>query len=305
MRARASAPGSPPSSPGKLESLSTRELLMTLQRADRQALAAVEVALPAVERAVEALVRSWRRGGRLVYVGAGTSGRLGALDAAECPPTFGVPDERVLSIIAGGPTALLNAQEAAEDDGAAGRAAIDELLIGAADLVVALSASGITAFTCAALERAGQRGATTVAITCHENSRVAELAEIPVVVAVGEEIIDGSTRLKAGTAQKLVCNSLSSAAFIRLGRVCDRYMVAARTSSAKLERRAQAILVALHACDAVEAEQQLEAAGGNLPTALLMARTGIDRAAAERFLQEADDNVPLALREAILHSPGP
>ncbi len=283
-----------------LHELSTAELLAVLEAADDDALQAAHAAAAPTARVVDAVVRCWPRGGRLIYVGAGTSGRIGALDAAECAPTFGVDEARVRAVIAGGARALTHAVEGAEDSEEAGREAIEELDVGAADVVVALSASGATPFTCAALEEAMRRGATGAAITCSAGSRLAAAARIAVVVAVGREVIDGSTRMKAGTAQKLVCNAISTAAFIRLGRVWGEHMVAVRTSSDKLRLRATAILQKLADCDDEEAAGALLAEAGNdLPTALLMARSGVARPAAQRYLERAHGDVHRALALAL------
>lgn len=279
-----------------LHELSTAELLTVLQAADAEALAAARAVAPAVEQAIEALVERWPRGGRLIYVGAGTSGRIGALDAAECGPTFGVPADRVVSIIAGGERALSHAVEAAEDAEDDGIESIVALAVGGEDVVVGLSASGSTAFTAAAVEAAARRGAQTVAITCSAGSRLARAAAIAAVLPLGAEVIEGSTRMKAGTAQKLVCNALSTATFIRLGRVWDRHMVAVRTSSDKLRRRAVSILRHLDACaDDAAAHEMLSAAGDDLPTALVMALAGASRDLAAELLQRVHGDVHRAL----------
>jgi N-acetylmuramic acid 6-phosphate etherase len=281
-----------------LHELSTARLLQILQVADAEAVAAAHAAAEATARAVDALVEAWPRGGRLIYVGTGTSGRIGALDAAECRPTFGIEEDRVLAIVAGGAAALARAVEGAEDDEEAGIARIAELDAGPHDVVVALSASGATPFTCAALEEAGRRGCRGVAVTAHPSSRLAAAAAIPIIVAVGDEVVDGSTRMKAGTAQKLVCNAISTAAFIRLGRVWGNRMVAVQAGNAKLRRRALAIVEALAGVEAEAARALLEAAGGDLPTALVMGKAGVDRAAAAECLRRAHGNVPEALRLA-------
>jgi N-acetylmuramic acid 6-phosphate etherase len=279
-----------------LHQLDTATLLRVLQRADGEAVAAAHAAAAEVGEVVDAVVAGWPRGGRLIYVGAGTSGRIGALDAAECHPTFGVPEDRVLALIAGGERALAHAVEAAEDSEADGVGAIEELAVGADDVVVGLSASGSTPFTCAALEDAARRGATTVAVTCTAAGRLVAAASVAVILKVGGEIIDGSTRMKAGTAQKLVCNAISTASFIRLGRVWDRHMVAVSTSSEKLRRRALAILQHLDACaDEGAAAALLERAGGDLPTALVMALAAIERPAAAGLLARAHGDVHRAL----------
>ncbi len=279
----------------RLHELSTAELLAVLEAADGDALQAAHAAAPQTALVVDAVVRCWPQGGRLIYVGAGTSGRIGALDAAECRPTFGVDEARVRAVIAGGAGALAHAVEGAEDSEEAGREAIGKLDVGAADVVVALSASGTTPFTCAALEEATRRGATSAAITCSPGSRLAASARIPVVLAVGREVIDGSTRMKAGTAQKLVCNAISTAAFVRLGRVWGEHMVGVRTSNDKLRLRATAILQKLADCDDEEAAGLLAEAGDDLPTALVMALSGVAREAAERYLERAHGDVHRAL----------
>ncbi len=279
-----------------LHELSTADLVEVLQGADRDALAAAHAAAGHIEQAVDAVVACWPKGGRLIYVGAGTSGRIGALDAAECRPTFGIDEDRVRALLAGGTEALARAVEGAEDSEEAGRRAIADADVSDRDVIVGLSASGATPFTCAALEEAAARDAVTVAVTCAAESRLAGAAAIPVVLPVGGEIIEGSTRLKAGTAQKLVCNALSTASFIRLGRVWGRHMVAVRTSNEKLRRRAQGILRQLAGCaDDDAARSLLLAAGGDLPTALVMARSGVDRDAALDLLRRAHGNVHRAL----------
>jgi N-acetylmuramic acid 6-phosphate etherase len=279
-----------------LHQLDTATLLRVLHRADGEALAAAHAVTTGVGEVVDAVVDGWPRGGRLIYVGAGTSGRIGALDAAECHPTFGVSEKRVIAVIAGGERALAHAVEAAEDSEPDGVAAVEELAVGADDVVVGLSASGSTPFTCAALEAAARRDATTVAVTCARAARLVAAASIAVILNVGGEIIDGSTRMKAGTAQKLVCNAISTASFIRLGRVWGRHMVAVSTTSDKLRRRALAILQHLDACaDEADAAALLERAGGDLPTALVMALATVERPAAAGLLARAHGDVHRAL----------
>ena len=285
---RADAPG--------LHQLDTEALLRVLRDADEQAMAAVHAAAPELARAIDAVVAGWPAGGRLIYIGAGTSGRIGALDASECGPTFGIGSDRVFAIIAGGPRALSQAVEAAEDFEADGVAAIDAAAVAANDVVVGLSASGTTPYTCAALEAARSRRARTVALTCGADSRLVRAADIPVVLSVGGEVIEGSTRMKAGTAQKLSCNAISTASFIRLGRVWDRHMVSVRTSSDKLKRRATGILQHLGASsDEAAAASLLAAAGDDLPTALVMGLGDVSREIAAASLEDAHGDVHRAL----------
>ncbi len=251
----------------ELHSRSVGEILNLLYQGERQAIDAVQRALPAIEVVVTALIDGWRRGGRLLYLGAGTSGRIGAIDAAECPLTFGLPADRVLAILAGGPAALTRAFETAEDDELSAVREIDDLDVGPDDVVIGLAASGTTPFTCAGLERAKERGATTVAVTCNPRSRLEQAARAPIILEVGPEVIGCSTSLSAGTAQRLVCNSISTAAFVRLGRVWDRHMIYLRAESAKLQCRAEGILMALGGCTEWEAAETLSAAGHELPVA--------------------------------------
>lgn len=278
-----------------LHDRSTAELLEILREADAAAVAAVSRAGANLARAVDAFVETWRNGGRLIYVGAGTSGRIGALDAAECAPTFGAPRDRVLALVAGGEEALVRAVEAAEDDEESGRRAVAAADVETRDLVVGISASGTTPYTCAAVEEAAARGATTVALTGRADVRLARGAAVPVVLDVGTEVVEGSTRMKAGTAQKLACNSITTAGFVRLGRVVGRHMVAVQTRSAKLRSRAAGILEELAGADAGEAVALLEAASGELPVALVMAARGIDAGAARRRLEAAGGHVARAM----------
>ncbi len=280
-----------------LDALPLSELLATLHRADREAVEAVGRALPQIERAVEALVEGWEAGGRWVYVGAGTSGRLGALDAAELPPTFGVEPERVVAVIAGGPQALLRADEGAEDDAEAGRRAAHDLQLEARDRVIALSASGRTPFVLAFVEAARARRAVTIGITSVPGSPLARRVERPVVTETGPEMVAGSTRLKAGTAQKLVLNLMSTAAMVRLGRVYDGWMIDVRATNAKLRRRVRATLKALTGAPDDAIERALNATGERAKPALLMLRRpGLSAEEADRLLRQHQGRVREALR---------
>ena len=285
--------------PCGLEGRASAELVELLAVADAQAARAVQDARGAIAAAVDLLVAGWRRGGRLIYVGAGTSGRLGVLDAAEWPPTFGVDPARVVAVIAGGHEALVRSIEGAEDDEGEGAHQMRELDLGEHDMVVGLSASGSTPFTVAALRQAAASGAATAAVTVVAESALARAAQLLIVVDVGAELVDGSSRMKAGTAQKLVCNALSTAAQIRLGRVLDRHMVGVQLTNRKLRARAFGILLSLGAAPSeTAAEELLAAAGDDLPTALLMGCANVDRAAASACLESAGGHVPRALSAA-------
>lgn len=231
-----------------------------------EAVRAVGRALASIAALADDAVRSLGAGGRLVYAGAGTSGRLGALDAAECPPTFGVAPSRVLALVAGGARALRRAVEGAEDDAAEGAAAVRRARIGARDLVVGISASGTTPFVLAALEEARRRGARTALVTSNPRARAA--ADRRVVLATGAERIAGSTRMKAGTAAKMTLGLLSTAAFVRLGAVREGRMVALRPGSAKLRARAIRNVSDLGAVSAARARRLLESSGWNVSAAL-------------------------------------
>jgi N-acetylmuramic acid 6-phosphate etherase len=224
----------------------------------------------AIAAAVEAIVASFERGGRLFYVGAGTSGRLGVLDASECPPTFGVSPLRVQGIIAGGWRALRRSVEGAEDHAAAGAAAIDRKRVGGRDVVVGIAACGVTPFVAGALKRAKRRGAGTVFVTCAPEALGIIPADVVVNPVVGPEVVTGSTRMKAGTATKLVLNTLTTAAMIRTGKVYGNLMVDLRATNAKLRDRAERIVTAATGLARPAARKMLRRAGGHAKTAILM-----------------------------------
>ncbi|MGE5561546.1 MAG: N-acetylmuramic acid 6-phosphate etherase [Chloroflexota bacterium] len=274
-----------------LDLMPTDELLTMLNDADRTVPDAVAAAKPAISRAVEAIAHRLSVGGRLIYVGAGTSGRLAALDAAECPPTFGVPHSLVQAVLAGGETAMWQAVEGAEDDRAAGAAAIDGLAVSRDDAVVGIAASAATPFTVAALSRARELGALTVALGCRPDGDLYRAADIRIAVAVGDEVLRGSTRLRAGTAQKLVLNMISTAVMTRLGHVYDDLMVDVAVTNDKLRRRAVDIVAAVAGTSHDAAANALVAAGDSAKTAIVMLRLGIGRAAAEAALAKAGDRL--------------
>jgi N-acetylmuramic acid 6-phosphate etherase len=249
---------------------------------------------PAVARArlelagaIELLETAFRAGGRLVYVGAGTSGRLGVLDAAECPPTFGTPPDMVIAIIAGGAQALVRSVEGAEDDVNAGIAAMDERRVGAKDMVVGIAASGTTPFVRAALGRAQALGARTALVTCADPPRLLrDTCDVIIFVPVGPEVVTGSTRMKAGTATKLVLNTLTTGAMIRLGKTYGNLMVDLKAWNEKLVDRSQRIVMETTGLERERARAVLAAADGSVKTAIVMARRGVARDEAERLLEE-------------------
>jgi len=259
------------------------ELVGLLAREQREAIDAVERATPAVANAVTAIVERLRAGGRLHYFGAGTSGRIATLDASECPPTFGVPESLVVAHIAGGPEALLRAIEGAEDDGAMGSTTAREA-VAARDAVVGISAGGSAPYVVRAIETARAAGAVTIAVTSVAGSALARAAEHAIVLETGAEPIAGSTRLKAGTAQKLVLNALSTATMIRLGRVYDNLMVDVVATNAKLHARALRLVCQLAAVEPERGAELLAAAGGSVKIAIVMQRRGVDTDGARELL---------------------
>jgi N-acetylmuramic acid 6-phosphate etherase len=270
-----------------LDLLPTAALVERIADEDARVAPAVRAAVPALAAAVDAIVARLDAGGRLVYVGAGSSGRLALIDAAELGPTFGVGSDQVIAIIAGGPTAQATAQEAAEDDDAAGASDLAAAGVTAADAVVALSASGRTPYTLGAARAARDAGALVVAVVCAEAGELERVADVAVVALVGPEVVAGSTRMKAGTAQKLVLNTLSTATMIRLGRTYGNLMVDVVASNAKLRARARrAVALATGAAD-TDVDTALEAAGGEAKVAIVSLLLGIEPSEARARLAAA------------------
>ena len=257
--------------------------------------AAVKQALPRIAEAIDVIAAALKKGGRLIYVGTGTSGRIAALDAAEIPPTFGVDPKTVQFIIAGGIKALGRAVESNEDSREFGEKAIAKKKPGKNDVVVGIAASGRTPFTIAAVEYARHRGARTVAVICNPDSHLGKAAEIEIVVEVGPEAISGSTRMKSGTAQKMVLNMLSSGAMTKLGYVYGNLMINVRTKNYKLAERAITILQRAADVPRETAQRALKFAGNSVPLALIVLKTGTSRAVAQRALRAADGNVRRAI----------
>lgn len=272
-----------------LDRLPTSEMLAIINQEDAKAVAAVHAVLPQIAAAVDRIADAFRSGGRLVYVGAGTSGRLGVLDASECLPTFGVSPEMVFGIIAGGERALTRAIEGAEDDAEAGAQAILNADIQSIDVVVGISASGGAPFVRAAIAEAKARGATTVGIANSLNAPLCAEADIPIEAVVGPEVLQGSTRMKSGTAQKLILNMLSTGAMVRIGKTYGNRMVDVQCSNAKLVKRAERLVADIGQVSDIETVQDLlHAAGGSVKTAIVMARRDVDREEAEALLRAAD-----------------
>jgi N-acetylmuramic acid 6-phosphate etherase len=277
--------------------LPVSEVVRLMNEEDAGVAAAVGLVLPDVARAVERIVERLRAGGRLFYVGTGTSGRLGVLDASECPPTFGVPSELVQGIIAGGYDALYRATEASEDDREAGARDAQSRGVSGKDAMVGIAASGRTPYTIGAVEYARSLGAFTAAVTCAPDSILTRAVEVAIVPVVGPEVIAGSTRLKAGTAQKMVLNMLSTATLVRLGYVKGNRMTNMRPSNVKLRARSERILAAEAGLDERGAREALDAAGGDLRVALVMSKTGSESEAARRALEACGWVVARAVEE--------
>lgn len=267
-----------------------------MNREDQHVPRAVAREIPRISKAVDLIVERLLRGGRLFYVGAGTSGRLGVLDAAECPPTFGTPRTLVQGIIAGGRRALVRSVEGAEDDAKAAAVALKKRRVGKKDIVVGIMASRRTPYALGAVAYGRRVGAATIVVTANPAAGVKIACDVIIAPRVGPEVLTGSTRLKSGTAQKLVLNMLSTATMIRLGKVYENLMVDLRTASRKLEERTKRVLVHAAGVRYEDATRLLKRAGGSLKVAIVMSRAGVTRAEAERRLNGAQGWVRRALR---------
>lgn len=278
-----------------LDAMSTLDMLGVFNREDRKVIDAVEAALPRIAEAVDTIAGALRAGGRLFYTGAGTSGRLGVLDASECPPTFNVPPGLVVGLIAGGDYALRNAVEGVEDSPEAGAADLQAHGFGAGDMLVGIAASGRTPYVLGAVDEANRLGAVTAGIACAKDSELSTRVRIPIEVVPGPEVVTGSTRLKAGTATKLVLNMLSTGVMVRLGYVYSNLMVNVQPRNRKLVDRAQRIVMAVARVSREEAGRVLEESGQDVRIACVMARLGVPREEAVRRLAACGGRI----REAI------
>jgi N-acetylmuramic acid 6-phosphate etherase len=273
----------------------TREILRIIHRQDAKVPGAVRRTLPQIARAVDMIVEALSRGGRLVYLGAGTSGRLGVLDAAECVPTFGT--DRVVGVMAGAPGAMFRPSEISEDNPRQALRDLRAIKLAARDVLVGISASGRTPYVIGGMRHARRVGAQVVAVTCNPAAPMRRLADVSIVPVVGPEVIAGSTRMKAGTAQKLVLNMLSTASMVRWGRVLSNRMIAMKLTNRKLRERGCAILAKVAGASSARASRVLTRSGGQLPVALMMLLKGISRAEAVGMLNRAP-NIAAALRAA-------
>lgn len=282
----------------QIDCLSSLEIVERINDEDLKVAEAVRTQLPAIARAVEGIVERMERGGRLIYMGAGTSGRLGILDASECPPTFNTAPERVLGLIAGGMTAITEAVEGAEDNAALGCKEVADLKVNELDSLVGVAASGRTPYVLGGMEEARRRGALVISLTCNHPSAMEARADISVFPVVGPEVITGSTRMKAGTAQKMVLNMLSSAVMIRLGKTYGNLMVDVQTTNIKLRQRAIRIVSQACGISEKEARQNLERCDGETKTAIVMRLGGVEPAEARELLAQAGGRVRLALQKS-------
>ena len=279
-----------------VDSLSALEIVQLMNEEDKQVPLAIEKCLPQIAQAVERIVAAFQQGGRLVYIGAGTSGRLGVLDASECPPTFGVSPEMVKGIIAGGERALRHPIEGAEDSKEQAVIDLQTIQFSSKDVLVGIAASGRTPYVIGALEYAKSLGSVTVSIASNPNSAMANIVDIAIDTVVGPEVLTGSSRLKSGTAQKLVLNMLTTASMILMGKCYQNLMVDVQASNEKLKARAIRIVMQATDCDKALAEEILKLADQNAKLAIMMILSGLDRAQAEALLEKHQGKLQLALK---------
>lgn len=279
----------------ELDAMSTTDILHVMNEEDRLLAKAIAKELGPIEKAVETIATSFEKGGRLIYVGAGTSGRLGLLDAVECPPTFGTVPEQVVGLLAGGHKAFVKAVEGAEDSKELGRGDLEIIKLTDKDTVVGIAASGRTPYVVGALEYANSVGAPTVALACNKESEIGRVSKIVIEVVPGPEILTGSTRLKAGTVQKMVLNMLSTVSMIRVGKVYKNLMVDVQQTNEKLHVRAENIVMEITSCDRVEARNYLKESEGSVKVAIIMYLVGCKKEEALEKLEKAKGHI----REAI------
>ena len=279
-----------------VDSLSALEIVQLMNEEDKQVPLAIEKCLPQIAQAVECIVAAFQQGGRLVYIGAGTSGRLGVLDASECPPTFGVSPEMVKGIIAGGERALRHPIEGAEDSKTQAVVDLQTIQFSSKDVLVGIAASGRTPYVIGALGYAKSLGSVTVSIASNPNSAMANIVDIAIDTVVGPEVLTGSSRLKSGTAQKLVLNMLTTTSMILMGKCYQNLMVDVQASNEKLKARAIRIVMQATDCDKSLAEETLKQADQNAKLAIMMILSGLDRVQAEALLEKHHGKLQLALK---------
>lgn len=278
-----------------IDELTTEAMLRVINNEDKKVALAVEAIVPQIAQAVDAITAAFQRGGRLIYSGAGTSGRLGILDASECPPTFGTRPEQVVGIIAGGHKAILSAVENVEDNKAQGAMDLQNLNFSNRDVLVGLAASGRTPYVIGAMEYAHSQNAFVAIVSCNPHGEMAQLADVAITPVVGPEVVTGSTRLKAGTAQKLVLNMISTGAMIRVGKVYSNLMVDVEATNAKLIERQVSIVMEATDCDRATAQKALEACGRHCKTAIVMVLADLSAAEAQSLLAKNNGYIRKAL----------
>lgn len=281
-----------------IDSCTTLEMVTIMQQEDSKIASAIEKILPEIARAIDATSQRLENGGRLFYLGAGTSGRLGILDASECPPTYGTDPELVQGLIAGGIPAIFRAQEGAEDNPGLAVHDLKEHGFSAKDVLVGIAASGRTPYVIGGLKYARELGALTIALACSEHAEIAALADIALTPVTGPEVVTGSTRMKAGTAQKLVLNMLSTGTMIKLGKVYGNLMVDVKASNKKLEERAIRIVMEGSGCERQEAEKALKEADGHAKLAILMVVAGVSASEGKALLERTSGHLAAAIRLA-------
>jgi N-acetylmuramic acid 6-phosphate etherase len=280
-----------------IDSKSTLQILKLINQEDKKVALVVEKEIPNIARAVDLIVNAFKNKGRLFYIGAGTSGRLGVLDAAECPPTFGTPPGMIEGIIAGGRRTLVRSKEGVEDDFRAGAKDLGKNKISKKDVVVGIAASRRTPYVLGALERAKKAGAKTVFVFCNPTSKLRTKVDVAISPILGPEAIAGSTRMKAGSAQKMILNMLTTASMIKMGKVYQNLMVDLQVRSEKLVERSKRIIMMTTGVDYKKAKEYLEKAGGKVKTALVMILANVDKKTAEKRLRQAGGFVAKAIND--------
>lgn len=281
-----------------MDEMTTSEILKVMNEEDHKVAEAVKRVLPAITKAVDQISASLKKGGRLFYVGAGTSGRLGILDASECPPTFLVDPDMVQAVMAGGGNAFTKAKENSEDDAAQGKTDVKAKKLTSDDVVVGITASGRTPYPIGALKHARSIGAYTISLSCNHHSEISDYAECPIEVVVGPEVLTGSTRLKAATAHKMVLNMMSTTAMVKLGKVYENLMVDVHASNHKLRERAKSILMECTSSTYEEAEETLKKAKLQVKPAIIMLKQSVSYEQAKKMLEANEGNLRKALDES-------
>ena len=278
-----------------LDQMSVKEALTVMNQEDKKVAEAIEEVIPEIEKAVDVIIEQFNQGGRLIYIGAGTSGRLGVLDASECPPTFGAPPEQVVGLIAGGERAVRDAIEGAEDSEEMGKEALEDIDLNENDVLVGLAASGRTPYVIGALNYANEINTPTVAIACTKDSKIGGVADIAIEATPGPEVLTGSTRLKAGSTQKMILNMLSTISMVGIGKVYKNLMVDVQPTNEKLISRAQSIVMKATDVEEDIAAEKLEESGGHVKTAILMILLDVDKETAKKQLNETNGHIRKAL----------